>query len=75
MQDTQESAICGGLMEPVLGSDCFAVRGIFFNRRRRGELESRLFHPLGEQQLGAQNRQNRCGFRTKKEIPMYHVPN
>jgi hypothetical protein len=28
MQDTQESAICGGLVEPVLGSDCFAVRGI-----------------------------------------------
>jgi hypothetical protein len=32
MQDTQESAICGGLMEPVLGSNCFAVRGIFFNK-------------------------------------------
>jgi hypothetical protein len=24
----------------------------FFNIRRRGELDSRLFHPLGEQQLG-----------------------
>ena len=32
MQDTQESAICGGLMEPVLGSNCFAVDGIFFNK-------------------------------------------
>ena len=44
MPDTQESAICGGLREPVLGSDCFAVRH-FFNIKETGRIGKSLVSP------------------------------